>query len=145
MNAMAFPERKKKMPDAMVTITGNLVADPEVRFTANGVAVANLTIASTPRTYDRQSSEWKDGETLFLRGAVWKEAAENVADNLTKGQRVIAIGKLKQRSFEDKEGNKRSSIELEIDEIGPSLRFAAKKKADSWTLTPTTVNDYSPF
>jgi single-strand DNA-binding protein len=133
MNAMAFPERKKKMPDATVTIVGNLVADPDMRFTANGVAVANVTIASTPRSYDRQSGEWKDGESLFLRGTVWKEMAENVAENLTKGRRVIATGKLKQRSFEDKEGNKRSSIELEIDEIGPSLRFGVKKPvADAW-------------
>jgi len=121
------------MPDATVTIVGNLVADPDMRFTANGVAVANVTIASTPRSYDRQSGEWKDGESLFLRGTVWKEMAENVAENLTKGRRVIATGKLKQRSFEDKEGNKRSSIELEIDEIGPSLRFGVKKPvADAW-------------
>jgi len=121
------------MPDATVTIVGNLVADPDMRFTANGVAVANVTIASTPRSYDRQSGEWKDGETLFLRGAVWKEAAENVADNLTKGQRVIATGRLKQRGFEDKEGNKRSSIELEIEEIGPSLRFAKRSApAEPW-------------
>jgi len=121
------------MPDATVTIVGNLVADPDMRFTANGVAVANVTIASTPRTYDRQSGEWKDGESLFLRGTVWKEMAENVAENLTKGRRVIATGKLKQRSFEDREGNKRSSIELEIEEIGPSLRFGVKKPvADAW-------------
>jgi single-strand DNA-binding protein len=130
---MASQERKKKMPDATVTIVGNLVADPDMRFTANGVAVANVTIASTPRTYDRQSGEWKDGESLFLRGTVWKEMAENVAENLTKGRRVIATGKLKQRSFEDREGNKRSSIELEIEEIGPSLRFGVKKPvADAW-------------
>ena len=121
------------MPDATVTIVGNLVADPDMRFTANGVAVANVTIASTPRSYDRQSGEWKDGESLFLRGTVWKEMAENVAENLTKGRRVIATGKLKQRSFEDREGNKRSSIELEIEEIGPSLRFGVKKPvADAW-------------
>jgi len=121
------------MPDATVTIVGNLVADPDMRFTANGVAVANVTIASTPRTYDRQSGEWKDGESLFLRGTIWKEMAENVAGNLTKGRRVIATGKLKQRSFEDREGNKRSSIELEIEEIGPSLRFGVKKPvADAW-------------
>jgi len=131
------------MPDATVTIVGNLVADPELRFTSNGAAVANLTIASTPRTYDRQSGEWKDGDALFLRGTVWKEAAENVADNLTKGQRVIAIGKLKQRSFEDREGNKRSTIELEIDEIGASLRFGPKKSSPAgWDNS--SDND-SPF
>jgi single-strand DNA-binding protein len=140
---MASQERKKKMPDATVTIVGNLVADPELRFTSNGAAVANLTIASTPRTYDRQSGEWKDGDALFLRGTVWKEAAENVADNLTKGQRVIAIGKLKQRSFEDREGNKRSTIELEIDEIGASLRFGPKKSSPAgWDNS--SDND-SPF
>jgi len=127
------------MPDATVTIVGNLVADPELRFTSNGAAVANLTIASTPRTYDRQSGEWKDGDALFLRGTVWKEAAENVADNLTKGQRVIAIGKLKQRSFEDREGNKRSTIELEIDEIG-----ASPKKSSPAGWDNSSDND-SPF
>ena len=131
------------MPDATVTIVGNLVADPDMRFTANGVAVANVTIASTPRTYDRQSGEWKDGESLFLRGTIWKEMAENVAGNLTKGRRVIATGKLKQRSFEDREGNKRSTIELEIDEIGASLRFGPKKSSPAgWDNS--SDND-SPF
>lgn len=107
-----------------ITVVGNLTADPELRFTNNGVALASFTIASTPRTFDRQTNEWKDGETLFLRGTVWREYAENVANSLTKGQRVIARGNLRQRSYETKEGEKRTSYELDIDEIGPSLRYA---------------------
>lgn len=110
--------------DTVITVIGNLTADPELRFTQNGVAVANFTIASTPRTYDRASNEWKDGEPLFLRASVWREFAEHVAGSLTKGARVIATGRLRQRSYETKEGEKRTSIELEIDEIGPSLRYA---------------------
>ena len=111
--------------ETIVTIVGNLTSDPELRYTQNGVAVANFTIASTPRTFDRASNEWKDGEALFLRSSVWKEFAENVAATLTKGSRVIAQGRLKQRSYEDrKSGEKRTSIEFEIDEIGPSLRYA---------------------
>ena len=111
--------------ETTITIIGNLTADPELRYTQNGLAVANLIIASTPRTYDRQASEWKDGETLFLRASVWREFAEHVAGSLTKGTRVIASGVLKQRSYEDKKtGEKRTSIELEIDEIGPSLKYA---------------------
>ena len=110
--------------DTVITVVGNLTADPELRFTQNGVAVANFTIASTPRTYDRASNEWKDGEPLFLRASVWREFAEHVAGSLTKGARVIATGRLRQRSYETKEGEKRTSIELEIDEIGPSLRYA---------------------
>jgi single-strand DNA-binding protein len=103
---------------------GNLTSDPELRYTQNGLAVANFTIASTPRTFDRQANDWKDGEALFLRASVWREFAEHVAGSLTKGSRVIATGRLKQRSYETKEGEKRTSIELEIDEIGPSLRYA---------------------
>jgi single-strand DNA-binding protein len=110
--------------ETVITVVGNLTADPELRYTQNGLAVANFTIASTPRTFDRQANEWKDGEALFLRASVWREFAEHVAGSLTKGSRVIAQGRLKQRSYETKEGEKRTSMELEIDEIGPSLRYA---------------------
>ncbi|WP_426997550.1 single-stranded DNA-binding protein [Pseudarthrobacter sp. N5] len=113
--------------ETTITVIGNLTSDPELRFTPSGSAVANFTIASTPRTFDRQSNEWKDGETLFLRAAVWREAAENVAESLTKGMRVIVSGRLKSRSYETKEGEKRTVIELEVDEIGPSLRYANAK------------------
>jgi single-strand DNA-binding protein len=110
--------------ETIITVVGNLTADPELRYTQGGLAVANFTIASTPRAFDKQSNEWKDGEALFLRASVWKEYAENVAGTLTKGSRVVATGRLKQRSYETKEGEKRTSIELEVDEIGPSLRYA---------------------
>ncbi|MBE4718288.1 MULTISPECIES: single-stranded DNA-binding protein [unclassified Pseudarthrobacter] len=113
--------------ETTITVIGNLTNDPELRFTPSGSAVANFTIASTPRTFDRQSNEWKDGETLFLRAAVWREAAENVAESLTKGMRVIVSGRLKSRSYETKEGEKRTVMELEVDEIGPSLRYANAK------------------
>lgn len=113
--------------ETQITVVGNLTADPELRFTPSGAAVANFTIASTPRTFDRQSNEWKDGEALFLRASVWKEAAENVAESLSKGMRVIAQGSLKSRSYETKEGEKRTVMEFEVDEIGPSLRFASAK------------------
>jgi len=110
--------------ETVITVVGNLTSDPELRYTQNGLAVANFTIASTPRTFDRASNEWKDGEALFLRASVWREFGEHVASSLTKGSRVIAQGRLKQRSYETKEGEKRTSMELEIDEIGPSLRYA---------------------
>jgi single-strand DNA-binding protein len=110
--------------DTVITIIGNLTADPELRFTPSGAAVANFTVASTPRQFDRQSNEWKDGETLFMRCSVWRDAAENVAESCQRGMRVIVSGRLKSRSYETKEGEKRTSIELEIDEIGPSLRYA---------------------
>ena len=110
--------------ETIITVVGNLTADPELRYTQNGLAVANFTIASTPRTFDRQANDWKDGEALFLRASCWREFAEHVAGSLTKGSRVIASGRLKQRSYETKEGEKRTSIELEVDEIGPSLRYA---------------------
>ena len=110
--------------ETVITVVGNLTADPELRYTQNGLAVANFTIASTPRNFDRASNDWKDGEALFLRASVWREFAEHVAGSLTKGSRVIATGRLKQRSYETKEGEKRTSIELEVDEIGPSLRYA---------------------
>lgn len=110
--------------ETIITVVGNLTADPELRYTQNGLAVANFTIASTPRAFDRQSNEWKDGEALFLRASCWREFAEHVAGSLTKGSRVIASGRLKQRSYETKEGEKRTTFELEVDEIGPSLRYA---------------------
>ena len=113
--------------ETTITVVGNLTNDPELRFTPSGSAVANFTIASTPRTFDRQSNDWKDGDTLFLRASVWREAAENVAETLTKGTRVVAQGRLKSRSYETKEGEKRTVMELEIDEIGPSLRYASAK------------------
>lgn len=110
--------------ETIITVVGNLTADPELRYTQNGLAVANFTIASTPRTFDRQANEFKDGEALFLRASVWRDFAEHVAGSLTKGSRVVATGRLKQRSYETREGEKRTSIELEVDEIGPSLRYA---------------------
>ena len=113
--------------DTTLTIIGNLTADPELRFTASGAAVANFTVASTPRIYDRQSGEWKDGDALFMRCNIWREAAENVAESLTRGARVIVSGRLKQRSFETREGEKRTVVEVEVDEIGPSLRYATAK------------------
>ncbi|MGP5015574.1 single-stranded DNA-binding protein [Glutamicibacter ardleyensis] len=113
--------------ETVITVIGNLTADPELRFTPSGSAVANFTIASTPRTFDRQSNEWKDGEALFLRASVWRETAENVAETLTKGMRVIAEGRLRSRSYDTKEGERRTVMELEVDEIGPSLRFASAK------------------
>ncbi|UVK62287.1 ssDNA binding protein [Arthrobacter phage NathanVaag] len=109
--------------ETTITVIGNLTNDPELRFTPSGSAVANFTIASTPRTFDRQANEWKDGETLFLRASVWRETAENVAESLLKGMEVIAVGRLKSRSYETKEGEKRTVIELEVDSIGPSLRW----------------------
>jgi len=113
--------------DTILTVVGNLTADPELRFTASGAAVANFTVASTPRAFDRTSGEWKDGEALFLRCNIWRQPAENVAESLTRGSRVIVSGRLKQRSFDTKEGEKRTVIELEVDEIGPSLRYATAK------------------
>ena len=120
--------------ETIITVVGNLTADPELRYTQGGLAVANFTIASTPRTFDRQANDWKDGDPLFLRASCWREFAEHVAGSLTKGSRVVATGRLKQRSYETKEGEKRTSIELEIDEIGPSLRYATAQ------VTRTTGN-----
>ena len=110
--------------ETVVTVIGNVVADPELRYTQNGIAVANLTIASTPRSFDKTKNEYVDGDALFMRASVWREFAEHVAGSLTKGMRVIAQGRLRQRSYQDKEGVTRTSMELEIDEIGPSLRYA---------------------
>lgn len=110
--------------DTTITVIGNLVQDPELRFTPTGAAVANFTVASTPRTFDKATNEWKDGEGLFLRCNIWRQAAEHVAECLTRGMRVIVSGRLRQRSFETREGEKRTVIELEVDEIGPSLKYA---------------------
>jgi single-strand DNA-binding protein len=113
--------------DTIITVIGNLTADPELRFTPSGAAVANFTVASTPRMFDRQTNEWKDGDSLFLSCNVWRQAAENVAESLTKGTRVIVSGRLRQRSYETKEGEKRTVYEIEVDEVGPSLRNATAK------------------
>jgi len=113
--------------DTVITIIGNLTGDPELRFTPSGAAVANFTVASTPRAFDRQSNEWKDGETLFMRCSVWRDAAENVAESLQRGSRIIVSGRLKSRSYETKEGEKRTVLEMDVDELGPSLRYATAK------------------
>jgi single-strand DNA-binding protein len=110
--------------ETIITVVGNLTGDPELRFTQTGLAVANFTIASTPRNFDRATNDWKDGDALFLRASVWREFAEHVAASLTKGSRVIAQGRLVMRSYETKEGEKRTSTELEVDAIGPDLRYA---------------------
>lgn len=156
--------------ETIITVVGNLTADPELRYTQGGLAVANFTIASTPKVFDKTTNEHKDGEALFLRASVWRDFAEHVAGSLVKGSRVVAQGRLKQRSYETKEGEKRTSFELEIDEIGPSLRYAtasltraqssgarASVPAESWApsapvaesadvwATPGTFNDETPF
>ena len=113
--------------ETTITIIGNLTGDPELRFTPSGAAVANFTVASTPRQFDRQSNEWKDGETLFMRCSLWRDAAENAAESLHRGTRVIVTGRLKSRSYETKEGEKRTVVELDVDEVGPSLRYASAK------------------
>lgn len=113
--------------DVSVTVVGNLTGDPELRFTPNGQAVASFTVASTTRVLDRTSNEWKDGDTLFLRCSVWRQYAENVAESLTKGTRVLVTGRLKQRSYETKEGEKRTVVEMEVDDVGPALRNATAK------------------
>jgi single-strand DNA-binding protein len=113
--------------DTVITIIGNITGDPELRFTPSGAAVANFTVASTPRQFDRTSNEWKDGETLFMRCSVWRDAAENVAESLQRGTRVLVSGRLKSRSYETKEGEKRTVVELDVDEVGPSLKYATAK------------------
>ena len=113
--------------DVVVTVCGNLTADPELRFTPSGAAVANFTVASTPRKFDKQANEWKDEPTLFMRCSVWRDAAENVAESLDRGTRVIVTGRLKQRSYETKEGENRTVVELDVDEVGPSLKSASAK------------------
>ncbi len=140
--------------ETVITVVGNLVDDPELRFTPSGAAVANFRIASTPRTVDKQTNEWKDGEGLFLSCAIWRQAAENVAESLQKGMRVVVQGRLKQRSYETREGEKRTVYELDVEEVGPSLKYATAKVArvqrsgggggygsqggdDPWSSTPT--------
>lgn len=113
--------------DVVVTVIGNLTGDPELRFTPNGQAVASFTVASTTRMLDKATNEWKDGDTLFLRCSVWRQYAENVAESLTKGTRVIVTGRLKQRSYETKEGEKRTVVEMDVDDVGPALRNATAK------------------
>jgi single-strand DNA-binding protein len=113
--------------ETIITVVGNLTDDPELRFTPSGAAVANFTVASTPRTFDRNSNEWVDGEAMFLRCSIWRQAAENVAESLQRGMRVVVQGRLKARSYETREGEKRTVFEIEVDEIGPSLRFATAK------------------
>ena len=112
------------MSDTQITLVGNLVADVDLRFTAAGAPVANFTVASTPRTFDRQANEWRDGEPMFLNCTVWRQQAENVANTLTKGTRVILVGRLGQRSYQTRDGDKRTVFEVQVDEIGPSLRSA---------------------
>lgn len=113
--------------ETQITLVGNLTADPELRFTPSGAAVANFTVASTPRNFDRQTNEWRDGEAMFLNCAVWRQAAENVAESLAKGMRVIVQGRLRARSYDDREGNRRTVFEVEVDEVAPSLRYATAK------------------
>jgi len=113
--------------ETIITVVGNLTDDPELRFTPSGAAVANFTVASTPRTFDKQSNEWQDGEAMFLRCSIWRQAAENVAESLQRGMRVVVQGRLKARTYETREGEKRTVFELEVEEIGPSLKFATAK------------------
>jgi single-strand DNA-binding protein len=121
--------------DTQITIIGNLTSEPELRYTATGQAVANFTVASTPRYLDKASNEWKDGDSLFLRCSVWRQAAENAAESLQRGTRVIVSGRLRQRSYETKEGEKRTVFEVEVDEVGPSLRNASAKVVKSSRAT----------
>src|SRR5262245_45905887 len=113
--------------ETVITVVGNVVDDPELRFTPSGAAVANFRIASTPRTFDRQTNEWKDGDALFLSCSVWRQAAENVAESLQKGMRVVVQGRLKSRQYETREGEKRTVFEIDVDEVGPSLKYATAK------------------
>ncbi len=113
--------------ETTITLVGNLTADPELRFTPSGAAVANFTVASTPRTFDRNTNEWRDGDAMFLNCAVWRQAAENVAESLQKGMRVIVQGRLKSRSYETREGERRTVFEIDVDEIGPALKYATAK------------------
>lgn len=148
--------------ETLLTVVGNLTADPELRFTPSGAAVANFTVASTPRTFDKSTNEWKDAEALFMRCSCWRQMAENAAESLTKGSRVIVTGRLKQRSYETKEGEKRTVVELDVDEVGPSMKYATAKvhraergsssshSGDAWGTTPaapqgTAFADEPPF
>ena len=133
--------------ETITTIVGNLTADPELRFTPNGVAVANFTVASTPRTFDRQSGEWRDGDALFMRCTAWRDPAEHVAESLTRGDRVVVQGRLRQRSFETRDGDKRTVVELDVDDVGPSLRYATVKvtKASRVGADSPGGSDKPPF
>jgi single-strand DNA-binding protein len=151
-------ENQRMTNETVITIVGNLTADPELRYTQGGLAVANFTIASTPRIFDKTRNEYVDGEALFLRASCWRDFAEHVAGSLTKGSRVIATGRLKQRSYDDRDGNKRTAIELEVDEIGPSLRYATAtttrviradlstgtRLPDTWAPAPA-ADEETPF
>ncbi|WP_034266789.1 single-stranded DNA-binding protein [Actinospica robiniae] len=117
--------------ETVITVIGNLTGDPELRFTPSGAAVASFTVASTPRSFDRETSQWKDGDPLFLRCSVWRQYAENVAESLTKGMQVMVQGRLKQRSYQTREGENRTVIELDVDDVGPTLRFATAKVTKS--------------
>jgi single-strand DNA-binding protein len=140
-----------------ITVVGNLTADPDLRFTPAGVAVLDFTVASTPRVYDRESGQWKDDDTLFLRCSLWRQAAENAAESLAKGTRVIVRGRLKQRSYETREGDKRTVVELDVDAIGPELRYAYAKVSKAgrgagaaaddglWQSPPVGTRDEVPF
>src|SRR5664280_2404428 len=132
--------------DTAITLVGNLTADPELRFTQSGVPVADFTVASTPRVFDRASGEWKDGDALFLRCTLWRQPAENVAETLTKGARVIVTGRLRQRSYETREGEKRTVVEVDVDEIGPSLRYATARvtRAGKTTTAAATRGPAAP-
>ena len=133
--------------DTQITVIGNLTADPELRFTPSGAAVANFTIASTPSTFDKDTGKWKDQEALFLRCNIWRQAAENCAESLTRGMRVIAKGRLQQRSFETREGEKRTVVELAVDEIGPSLKYGTAKfnKAERRSEQPASSAADDPW
>ena len=134
--------------ETITTIVGNLTADPELRFTPNGVAVANFTVASTPRTFHRQSGEWRDGDALFMRCTAWRDPAEHIAESLTRGDRVVVQGRLRQRSFETRDGDKRTVVEMDVDDIGPSLRYATAKvtKASRAAAnSPGGGSDETPF
>ena len=130
------------MTDTTITIIGNLTADVDIRYTPSGAAVANFTVATTPRSYDKQAQEWKDGETMFLNCSIWRQAAENVAESLTKGMRVIVTGKLKARTYDTREGAKRTVFEIDVDEVGPSLLYATAKvtRAESRSQTRPAAN-----
>jgi single-strand DNA-binding protein len=134
--------------ETIITVVGNLTADPELRYTQSGLAVANFTIASTPRTFDRQTNDWKDGDPLFLRASVWREHAEHVAGSLSKGTRVVATGQLKMRQYETNEGEKRTSTELDVHEIGASLRYATAQvtrvpRSDGSSTTPAAEEPWA--
>ena len=150
--------------ETLITLIGNLTGDPELRFTPSGAAVTNFTVASTPRSFDKNTKEWKDGQTLFMRCAIWRDAAENVAESLVRGTRVVVYGRLNMRSYETKEGETRTVVEMDVEEVGPSLKYASAKvsktsrgaggggfggggttpAADPWATGPTGT-DEPPF